>query len=150
MSMLSRDELVESAAIFGDAVDLEPAARLVLLDARCGSRTALRAELDSLFAAHDGADAFMQPASGDAARTEPALEEDAAIGPWRLLGKIGAGGMGDVYLAERSDGVFEGRAAIKFTRATGARRSAAVPTLSESRWTVRSTRRSTRASISSG
>ena len=43
--------------------------------------------------------------------------DGAVVGPWRLLDKIGAGGMGDVYLAERDDGVFEGRAAIKFTRA---------------------------------
>src|SRR5580700_6948029 len=36
------------------------------------------------------------------------------IGPYRLVNKIGQGGMGSVWLAERSDGRFERRAAIKF------------------------------------
>ena len=46
------------------------------------------------------------PATVSALTRRP--HESAVIGPWRLLGKIGAGGMGDVYLAERGDGVFEG------------------------------------------
>lgn len=37
-------------------------------------------------------------------------------GPWRLLEKIGRGGMGTVYLARRADGAFEKRAAIKLLR----------------------------------
>jgi len=41
------------------------------------------------------------------------------IGPWRLLRRIGAGGMGDVFLAERADGRFDARAAIKFVAGSG-------------------------------
>lgn len=37
-------------------------------------------------------------------------------GPWRLLEKLGQGGMGTVYLAERADGAFDKRAAIKLLR----------------------------------
>ena len=36
------------------------------------------------------------------------------IGPYRLVNKIGQGGMGQVWLAERSDGRFERKAAVKF------------------------------------
>jgi len=36
------------------------------------------------------------------------------VGVYRLIGEIGQGGMGSVWLAERSDGRFERRAAIKF------------------------------------
>ncbi len=37
-------------------------------------------------------------------------------GPWRLTGKIGRGGMGTVYVAQRDDGAFEKRAAVKLLR----------------------------------
>src|SRR5262245_32770171 len=36
------------------------------------------------------------------------------IGAYRLVSPIGEGGMGSVWLAERSDGRFERRVAIKF------------------------------------
>src|SRR5262245_58398879 len=44
------------------------------------------------------------------------LLEDAAptrIGPYRVAGEIGRGGMGVVYLADRADGEFQQRVAIK-------------------------------------
>ena len=37
----------------------------------------------------------------------------SAIGPFRLVAKIGAGGMGTIYLAERADGGFAQRVAVK-------------------------------------
>jgi serine/threonine protein kinase len=39
------------------------------------------------------------------------------IGPYRLVSLIGEGGMGSVWLAERRDGRFERRTAVKFLRA---------------------------------
>lgn len=36
------------------------------------------------------------------------------VGPWRALHRIGRGGMGDVWMAERYDGTYEKRVAIKF------------------------------------
>jgi len=38
------------------------------------------------------------------------------IGPYKLISPIGEGGMGAVWLAERSDGRFERRVAVKFLR----------------------------------
>jgi serine/threonine-protein kinase len=40
----------------------------------------------------------------------------ALLGPYRLLKMIGEGGMGQVWLAERADGLFERRAALKLLR----------------------------------
>ncbi len=58
----------------------------------------------------------------DARRDKPAggpeteLGEGDRLGAWRLLRRLGSGGMGAVYLAERADGHFEQRAAIKLIR----------------------------------
>ena len=38
------------------------------------------------------------------------------IGPWRLLHRIGSGGMGDVWIGERNDGAVEQRVAVKCVR----------------------------------
>src|SRR6185503_7839464 len=38
------------------------------------------------------------------------------LGPYRLISLIGEGGMGAVWLAERSDGRFDRKVAIKFLR----------------------------------
>jgi serine/threonine-protein kinase len=38
-------------------------------------------------------------------------------GPWRLIELIGSGGMGEVWLAERADGLFKARVALKFLKA---------------------------------
>lgn len=40
-----------------------------------------------------------------------------ALGPWRLLHAIGSGGMGEVWLAERADGAYERRVALKLPHA---------------------------------
>lgn len=45
---------------------------------------------------------------------DPPAEAGEAIGPYRLVEPIGFGGMGTVWLAERSDGRFERRVAVKF------------------------------------
>jgi eukaryotic-like serine/threonine-protein kinase len=51
----------------------------------------------------------------------PAAPAETIIGPWRLLHLLGSGGMGEVWLGERSDGVVEHRVAIKRVRAHGHR-----------------------------
>jgi serine/threonine-protein kinase len=41
------------------------------------------------------------------------------LGAWRLLGELGSGGVGVVYLAERAEGGFRQQAAIKVIRSLG-------------------------------
>jgi serine/threonine protein kinase/tetratricopeptide (TPR) repeat protein len=112
--MLSPDDLAAVAAIFSEAVDLDPAERAAWIESRCESRPDMLSEVQSLLTAHDRLDAFMEPPDD---RDVVARLDGTVIGAWSVRQKIGSGGMGDVYLAERTDGAFEGRAAIKFTRA---------------------------------
>lgn len=81
----------------------------------------LRAELESLLRSAAAMGSFLaqpvQPAL-DAAVPE-ASSSASRLGPWHLLGRIGSGGMGEVFEARRGDGSFEQRAAIKLLH-TGA------------------------------
>jgi serine/threonine protein kinase/Tfp pilus assembly protein PilF len=73
---------------------------------------ALAADLRTLLADHDAVHAarFLEQ---NAPLPEHTGLSGQTIGAYRLVSRIGQGGMGTVWLAERCDGRFEGRAAIK-------------------------------------
>jgi serine/threonine protein kinase/tetratricopeptide (TPR) repeat protein len=58
---------------------------------------------------------FMQ--TGEAPPTAAASPPEQTVGAYTLESRIGQGGMGTVWLARRSDGRFEGHAAVKFLNA---------------------------------
>ncbi len=104
------------------ALELDRASWRDYLDTACAGDRALRADLGRLLEACALAEASLdQPAL----RSCAALLADAAagaspigarVGPYRLLEVLGQGGMGAVYLAERADGQFEQRVALKLVR----------------------------------
>jgi hypothetical protein len=75
------------------------------------TRPQLHAIVTSLLAASRTAEnsAFLEPACQPAVP----LATGAKLGPWRVVAQIGAGGMGEVWLARRDDGLYEGEVAIK-------------------------------------
>ena len=117
------------AVIFDELVELPEAARAAALDRVCGADMTLRREVEGLLrrdATHDEMQApFGAPArvAADwAADPDGGSTRDVSglrIGPWRTVREIGRGGMGVVYLAERADGQYDQRAAIKVIRASG-------------------------------
>lgn len=124
-----------AAEIFVEAMDLDAAARRRLLVERCGDDAALRDEVESLLLAHDGAarrmetpaaEVFIRAVSGTAAAGAPGEGEadealPQAIGPYRVLGLLGEGGMGRVYVAEQVQP--RRRVALKVIRAGAASRT---------------------------
>jgi eukaryotic-like serine/threonine-protein kinase len=77
---------------------------------------AFGADLEHLLAAHEALQdslflEYALPRVHDA--DDPSSLEGQIVGSYRLCSLIGQGGMGSVWLAERCDGRFEGRAAVK-------------------------------------
>jgi serine/threonine protein kinase/Tfp pilus assembly protein PilF len=66
-------------------------------------------------AGEDAGEALRRLAEDGHDRTDEALA-GWRVGAWRMLREIGRGGMGIVYLAERADGQFEQRAALKLLK----------------------------------
>jgi serine/threonine-protein kinase len=104
-------EIVERAQVLG------PRERAAFVRQSCGSdETLLSRVLDAL--GNDAQDAAFwdeQPGEGSA---DPSVTlEGQRLGPYRILRKLGTGGMGDVYLAERADEEYQQQVAIKLVRA---------------------------------
>ena len=102
-------------ALFHQIVDLPSETRQDFF-ARHDVDEETRREVEALLAFVPGASALLFREVGAAAgRALPQLEAGSwRCGPYRLLSPIGHGGMGVVWLAERSDGRFDRRTAIKF------------------------------------
>lgn len=103
--------------LFHGAVDLEPGARAAFLERECAGDEELLREVQSLLAADSDANRFL----GNDQRDEVAAglingQLPRRLGPYRLLEVAGQGGMGLVYRAERADGNFEQRVAVKMLR----------------------------------
>jgi len=103
----------EVKSVLATLLDAPAPDRPALLDRLCGDDTELRRSVESLLALEADADHVLNSvlAPGMALRAD--APPPAAIGPYRILAEIGRGGMGVVYLGERSDGEYRKRVAIK-------------------------------------
>ena len=110
MTSAARWEQVES--LFHQLLDAPQGDRERALIASCGADEQLRRELMELLAAHDATGPLGR--LSQEAEPLPALEW---IGPYRLIRTLGEGGMGVVYLAERSGDGFTQTVALKLIRA---------------------------------
>ncbi len=109
-------------ALLDELLDLEGDTRRARLERLAGDDADLRDEVERLLAADSdpaqgvldgGLDRLADPLLEDSA---PEAAPGRRIGPYRVAGELGRGGMGQVLLAERADGDFEQRVALKIVR----------------------------------
>ena len=110
--------------LLDDALDLPPDARPGFLDRTCSHDPELRENVEQLLRACESSERFLeQPLAGHVAPSVAvslaAIDLPAPgsrIGAYRIVHETGRGGMGVVYLAERDDGAFQKRVALKIVR----------------------------------
>jgi serine/threonine-protein kinase len=120
-----------SEVVFLAALDQPVERRVEYVREQCGSDKILRDEVLALLQAHEAAGPFDRMAGelgvlladvldepGDAnslgnGEHRGELDAGAQVGPYAILNVLGRGGMGTVYRAERADGQFSHRVALK-------------------------------------
>jgi WD40 repeat protein/serine/threonine protein kinase len=118
--------------LFHQALERPAAERAAFLEHACGGDDELRRRVEALLHAHDNPGSFLgkppvnlggaadsqrgQPGDAEAPGTHPIPEgPGSCIGPYKLLQRIGEGGMGAVFMAEQTEPV-QRRVALKVVK----------------------------------
>ncbi|MGI9456810.1 MAG: protein kinase domain-containing protein, partial [Aeoliella sp.] len=112
------DIQADEKSIFLRAMEISSAdQRAAYLQSACGSNVPLRAEIEALLQAHANPQGLLDaPDVETPTLDQPTSEQPGMqIGPYKLLEKIGEGGMGVVYMAEQREPVRR-RVALKIIK----------------------------------
>ena len=104
--------LKEAMTHIDQLLDKSRAERATVLGVLAQSRPDLHAVVMDLLEHEDPVmRGYMEPSA--VAPGSHGLRADARLGPYRIIRQLGEGGMGEVWLASRDDGLYEGQVAIK-------------------------------------
>ena len=111
---MTSEELSRIREIYEQALPMTVSARETYLDRECPGHDGIRQEVERLLKARDNVPTWLdRPAAGSAQPFATPKLEGRHFSGYNLIREIGRGGMGCVYLAERSDETFHRQAAIK-------------------------------------
>jgi serine/threonine protein kinase len=108
-------------SIFAAALEQNAEDRAAFVREKCGGDLDLLAEIETLLAAHEEPENLIEANAfslGDASASNTENYYGREFGHYKILGEIGQGGMGAVFLAERVDGEFSQQVALKIVRQT--------------------------------
>ena len=89
--------------IFQSALDLPRGDRSAYIRSECGGDLELLQALEALLASEEISENFLEEPAVDYVGELPDVNIGRKIGPYQIVREIGVGGMGAVYLAERTD-----------------------------------------------
>ena len=105
----------DAERVLDEVIDLPPEARTDRVQALCGADAPLRKAVERLLSAEatDVSRLAATPVVEEALRADPTPDLPTHVGPFRILGELGRGGMGRVLLAEPEGSGPQPRVALK-------------------------------------
>src|SRR3970040_16139 len=103
-------------SLFEKALELDSDKRENFLKERCGDDKELFEEVISLLKADEKQHSIFSASVSDYISIDEKTLSGKSFGNYRAVEQIGSGGMGSVYLAERADGQFEQKVALKIIK----------------------------------
>ena len=116
---MTPEQWVRVKEVFETALQRDPASRDEYLASVCAGDARLLGEVRSLLSAFEKAGTLIEKpviAPGSLAGDETDPMTNRPIGPYRLLRRVGRGGMADVHLAVRADHLYRRIVAIKLVK----------------------------------
>src|SRR5437764_8750281 len=112
------DRLAQVRALFDAALAVPAEQRLAFVRQRANGDAGLEAEVTALLTKVVNAQhgRFLEQPAWKRQPSTPKVQEGMSFGSYRVIRHLGGGGMGAVYLVERSDDVFRKMAALKVIR----------------------------------
>jgi eukaryotic-like serine/threonine-protein kinase len=117
---LSRTQMARMDALLEQVLELDPEVRLRWLESLSENNRDLEPALRRALLADDE-DLMKLPKLPPTSELKPR----DLFGPWRLMRRLGSGGMAEVWLAQRADGAFKREVALKLPHLGGPRQDLA-------------------------